>query len=317
MNNTKKLTTGAMLLAIVGAVMLIDRQLSFLFQELIIMLAPAIIIIYSAMYDIKDGAILSVSLLIIGFLLGSTYTFCYMPISVIVGLGYSFGIKKNLDKTKLMLISMILFIIGEVIVTFVVTPIIGLSIPEQLAELKTIYEEMLSKTGNSMDVFNQIGINIDSLLLVVFVISTILMGIGEGFIIHILSLFLLLRFKIKEIEKGSLININLSPSVAYICFIAFASLAFVGRIDNETIKLLLISLSFLGLIVLAYYGYIFVIVYLKLRSHNKSIGILVILAIILGLPFSIIILVIIGFLYGSGPLKRSLENLRTNYNERN
>ena len=317
MNNTKKLTTGAMLLAIVGAVMLIDRQLSFLFEELIIMLAPSIIIIYSAMYDIKDGAILSVSLLIVGFLLGSTYTFCYMPISVIVGLGYSFGIKKNFNKTKLMLVSMILFIIGEVIVTFVVTPIIGLSIPQQLAELRTIYEETLSKTGYSIEVFNQIGINIDSLLLVVFVISTLLMGVGEGFIIHILSLFLLSRFKIKEIEKGSLINLNLNPALAYVCFIAFASMIFVSRIDNETVKLVLITLSLLGSVVLAYYGYIFVIVYLKFRSGRKSVGLLVVLAIILGFPLSIIILVIIGFLYGSGPLKRSLEKLSTNNNERN
>ena len=58
MNKTKKLTTGAMLLAIVGALMLINRQLSYMFEELIVMMAPVVIIIYSTMYDLKDGAIL-------------------------------------------------------------------------------------------------------------------------------------------------------------------------------------------------------------------------------------------------------------------
>ena len=36
MNKTKKLTTGAMLLAIVGALMLLDRQFSYLFDVYIV-----------------------------------------------------------------------------------------------------------------------------------------------------------------------------------------------------------------------------------------------------------------------------------------
>lgn len=307
MNNTKKLTTGAMLLAIVGALMLIDRQLSFLFEELIVMLAPTIIIIYSSMYDIKDGLILSVSLLIIGFLLGSIYTYLYLPISVIVGVGYSICIKKNFDKTKLMLVSMGLFIIGEVLVTFIVTPIVSISISEQLVEIKTLYEQMLSNIGTSLDIFNQVGINFDSLLLILFVVSTILMGIAEGFIIHILSLFLLKRFKIKEFDKGNIISINLNPIVAYICFIACAGMFFVNSINNETIKLALLTISFLGAIVLIYYGYVFFICYIKLRTRKNTAGLIVILGIIVFMPISIIILIITGFLYGSGPLKRTLE----------
>lgn len=310
MNNTKKLTTGAMLLAIVGAVMLIDRQLSFLFQELIVMLAPAIIIIYSAMYDVKDGLILSVSLLIIGFLLGNpSYTFLYMPISVIVGVGYSIGVKKNLDKTRLMLIAMCLFVLGEIIVAFIVTPIIGLSIPDQLTQIKEMYDEMFSGAGISTDVFLQIGINFDSLLLVIFVLSTILMGIAEGFIIHLLSLFLLKRFKIKEFDKGSLVSINLHPIVAYVCFLLFASTMFVAKIENETIKLIVFTLGAIGSIILAYYGYVFCICFIKLKTRRNTAGLIVILGIILLFPISLILLVIFGFLYGSGPFKRTLERL--------
>ena len=312
MNNTKKLTTGAMLLAIVGAVMLIDRQLSFIFQELIVMLAPAIIIIYATMYDLKDGAILSVSLLILGFLLGSTYTFCYMPLSIIVGMGYSFGIKKDFDKTKLMLISMGLFILGEVLITFIVTPIIGISIPEQLTAIKETYDTAMSSFNISTSSFDTIGVNLDSLILIAFVLATILMGVSEGLIIHILSMFLLTRFKIKTLNKGNFISFNLHPIVAYICFVCFASLYFMPFINNETIKLIIITLSLIGAIILAYYGYVFLMIFLRYKTGRKSVGFLVILGIILLFPFSVIVLAILGFLYGTGPLKRVLINMGMN-----
>lgn len=307
MNNTKKLTTGAMLLAIVGALMLIDRQLSFLFEELIIMLAPAVIIIYSSMYKVKDGLILSISMLILTFLLGSTYSFCYMPISIIVGVGYSIGLQKNLDKTKLMIIAMGLYVLGEVVVTFIVSPILGIDIVTQISNMKDMYTELMNKSGYGMGVFDQLGVNLDSLLLVGLVISTIFMGIAEGFIIHILSLFLLTRFKIKEVVKGGgLVSFNLHPVVAYVSFLSFMGMFFVNRIDNQTIKLIIISLAMIGTLILIYFGYGFAVVYLRLITGKKSTGLLVILGILFLFPLSLIILTIIGFLYGAGPLKNKL-----------
>ena len=313
MNNTKKLTTGAMLLAIVGALMMIDRQFSFMFETIIIMFMPVIIIIYSAMYELREGLILSVCLLILTFVLGDpTYAFVNVPIAVIVGIGYSFGIKKNFDRTKLMIIAMILFVIGEIVVAFIVSPILGFSIPNQIAELNEIYSEVLAQTGYGLNVFDQMGVNSTNLILVILVLSTILMGVMEGLIIHIISSFLLNRFKIKIIEKSSIISMNLNPIVAYICFIAFGSMLFLQRFDNETIKLIIITLSMIGSIVLLYFGYLYLITYLRLRTGRRSFGLLLILGIILTVPLSIFILVIVGFLYGAGPLKTKLANLGAN-----
>ena len=77
MNKTKKLTTGAMLLAIVGALMLLDRQFSYLFDVYIVMMIPVVIIIYAAMYELKDGGILCVCLGILTFIIGSS-SLCFL-----------------------------------------------------------------------------------------------------------------------------------------------------------------------------------------------------------------------------------------------
>ena len=306
MNKTKKLTTGAMLLAIVGALMLINRQLSYMFEELIVMMAPVVIIIYSTMYDLKDGAILSVSLLILGFLLGSTYSYMYLPISVIVGMGYSFGIKKNLDKNKLLIIAIALFLLGEIIITFVVSPLLGLDIATQVAEMKTVYSDLMNKAGYGTDPLSQYGVSLNSIILISLVLSTILIGVMEGLIIHILSMFLLYRFKIKTFNSGSILSFNLNPIVAYICFISTFGLYFVNRIENETLKLAIITMAMIGMIILVYYGYIFVVMYLKLVTGKKVTAFIVVLIILFTIPLSLVVLTVIGFLYGAGPLKNLL-----------
>lgn len=286
--------------------MIIDRQLTFLFQELIVMLAPAIIILYASMYELKDGLVLSVSLLILGFLLGSTYTYINLPISVIVGVGYSMGIKKNLSKQKLLAISMMLFVIGEVIVTFIITPILGISLADQLKELSSVYSETVNQFGYDISILENVGINISSMLLIGYVVSTILMGVAEGFIIHIFTLFLLRRFKVVEIENGSPISFDLHPVIAYISFISFGAMMFMSKIDNETIKLTIITIAMIGSMILIYYGYLFTIMYLRIVTGKKSVGFIVLLVMILTIPFSLLVLIIIGFLYGAGPFKKVL-----------
>lgn len=306
MNKTKKLTTGAMLLAIVGALMLINRQLSYMFEELIVMMAPVTIVIYSTMYDLKDGAILSISLLILGFLLGSTYSYMYLPISVIVGMGYSFGIKKNFDKKKLLIIAIFLFLLGEVIITFVVSPLLGIDIATQVSEMKVVYTDLMAKSGLGADPLSQYGVSLNSMILVSLVLATLLVGVMEGLIIHILSMFLLYRFKIKTLNKGSILSFNLNPIVAYICFLSSFGLYFINRIDNETVKLVIIAASMIGMIILAYYGYIFVVMYAKLKTGKKSMSFLIVLIVLFTAPLSLIVLTILGFLYGAGPLKNLL-----------
>ena len=309
MNNTKKLTTGAMLLAIIGALMLIDRQLSYMFEIFIIMMMPVVIIIYSTMYDIREGAILSVCILILTFILGNPgYAFVNVPIAVIVGLGYSFGIKKNLSQKKLMIIAMLLFLIGEVVSAFIVSPLLGLSIADQISSIQTMYTEAFKQAGaaETLNVYASMGINLSNLIRVAFVLSILLVGIMEGFIIHVVALFLLNRFKIKTVDKGTVIPFSLSPLVSYICFIGFASLYVMNFINSETIKLLLIVISMICGTILFYYGYIFIVAYIKKISDRKVSALLLIIVVIFTFPLSFIITVIIGFLYGAGPLKKYL-----------
>ncbi len=304
MNKTKKLTTGAMLLAIIGALMIIDRQLSYILTTYIVLLIPVVIAAYSTMYKISDGLMLCVGLLAFTILFGSLTTYIYMPISIIVGLAVSFAISKNLDRRKISLVAIIVYIIAEVAVTYVVMPILGVSVNNQIASYSEAFNEMVKYTGLS-SVSTVIG-DVSSFILVVFVATVILTGLLEGFLTSLLTAFVLKRFKIKEIGLNSPLDIKMPVPVAYGLMIMTCLYMFIGNINNETLKYIILCLSAIASFALVYYGYFFVILYIRKRGIKINIF-LVVLAIILLFPLSYIILVVVGFLYGSGPLRKIIE----------
>lgn len=294
-----------MLLAIIGALMLLDRQFSYFFDVYIVMIIPVVIIIYSAMHDIKDGAILSVCLLIITFIIGSSSFnyLCYVPLGIIVGLGYSFFLKKNYSKQVLLLASIVLYTIGEIIVAFVLMPIFGIDLAAQINQLKDAFISSSSTLGMDLSL-----IDLNVILPLAIVLSTIFMGILEGFLTHVVTLMLLKKFKIKDIDNKSIVPLEPGTKLTYICIILVFLMMLSNRyltnfISSETIKYILLSAGMIGFMILCYFGYIYLIIYFRIR-FQKNMALYVILGTFLFFPLSLFVLMIVGFLYGSGPLKK-------------
>lgn len=309
MNKTKRLTTGAMLLAIIGAFMIIDRQLSYIFTTYIVLLIPVVIAAYSTMYKLSDGLMLCIGLLAFTVLFGSLTTYIYMPISIIVGMVVSLAISKNMDRRKITLITIIVYILAEVLVAYIVKPIIGVSVVSQIDSYTEAFNEMVKYTesaGLGSSISTAIS-DVSSFIMVVFVSTIILTGFLEGFLTSLLTAFVLKRFKIKEIGLNSPLDIKMPLPVAYGLMIVTCLYMFVGYINNETLKYAVLCLSVIASFALVYYGYFFVILYLR-KTGSKINILLVVLAIVLLFPLSYIILIVVGFLYGSGPLRRIIEN---------
>lgn len=294
-----------MLLAIIGALMLLDRQFSYFFDVYIVMIIPVVIIIYSAMHDIKDGAILSVCLLILTFIIGSSSFnyLCYVPLGIIVGLGYSFFLKKNYSKQVLLLASIVLYTIGEIIVAFVLMPIFGIDLAAQINQLKDAFISSSSTLGMDLSL-----IDLNVILPLAIVLSTIFMGILEGFLTHVVTLMLLKKFKLKDIDNKSIVPLEPGTKLTYICIILVFLMMLSNRyltnfISSETIKYILLSAGMIGFMILCYFGYIYLIIYFRIR-FQKNMALYVILGTFLFFPLSLFVLMIVGFLYGSGPLKK-------------
>ena len=291
-----------MLLALAGALMLIDRQLSFMLETFLLLIYPVVIIVYSSMYDLKDGAVLSFGLLVIGFLFGSLTTHIYLPLAIILGIGYSYGVKKQFSKQQLLLVAVCLFILGEVLITFAIQPLLGLSIEQQLATL----DEMMAAYTEAIGA-QSMGINLSLVMKASFVFAIFLVGLMEGFIVHMFAIMMLRRFKIKDIGSISVAELKISPLLAYLSFVALFGIFFAQKFESNEILFVILTICYMaGAVILIYNGYLFMLVYGRVVMQ-KNISLILILGIILLFPFSLFILIFLGFFYGAGPLERYLE----------
>ena len=309
MNKTKKLTQGAMMLAILGAMILLDRMTAYWFTEFVVLIAPIIIIMYSAMQTFKDGLLLSVGVIIISFLLGNFQTMylIYIPVGVITGLVYAYGIKKGLDKRTLCFLAIITYAVGEIISAYVIYPILGFPVAQMIEELKVSLTGVGSIAGiDYASLFENVGFDFSKLLVIMYLVSTIIMGAMEGILIHILSVFLLKRFKIKDLGNMNLWDLKPNKILSYACFLSTFAFFFKDKITNETLYYIAITLAIIGSVLLIYYGYIFLCLYgaIVLRKNIAMLYIIISFFI----PVLIIGLIIMGFLYGAGPLRQYLES---------
>lgn len=309
MNKTKKLTQGAMMLAILGALIIIDRITAYWFTTFVVLIAPIIIIMYSAMQSFKDGILLSVGVLIISFILGNFQTtyLIYIPVGVVTGLAYAYGVIKGFDKSTLLFVACITYAIGELIATYIVYPILGFPVAQMLEELKLAMDQAGGISGfNYTDVFNAAGFDINKLLVIIYLISTVLMGAMEGVLIHIITIFLLKRFKIKDLGRINIWDIKPNKILSYICMLSMFGFFFKDRISNETVSYILLTLGILGFFILIYYGYLFITLY-GVIVLRKNIGAFFVILCFL-FPVLLFVLMILGFLYGSGPLRQYLQD---------
>ena len=322
MNQTKKITQGALMLAIVFALMYINLRMANVLDTFIILAIPVVIILYSSMNDLRDGMILCFSMGLMGIILGvaavSPSYIAYFPVSMIVGIGYSWGVKKDFSKGKLLMTAILLFVLGEIIVTFLIMPLLGIPVKEMLKEMKVMFSgEAYAEMGESGAVMKQameqliarFGDKFDAFILALYILVVGMTGVLEGAIIHILSVFLLRRFRVKELGSMSLYDVKDNPVIAYLCIGAIFAFFLAGRSENATLFAVLTILALIGAIILIYYGYVFVMLYGGIVL-KRNLTLLLMLMMFFLAPVFVITMVITGFLYCSGPLRRYIETKR-------
>lgn len=127
---TKTLTKGAMLVAIIGALLLINKQLGVIVSDVAPLMVTPFVMVYSD--NLKEKCILSVSFIILGFLLGDITAHIYIPAGVLVGLLLSVLLKKNLSGKRFVIYTILAFSVVEIAVVLLIYPLLGTSLMQQV-----------------------------------------------------------------------------------------------------------------------------------------------------------------------------------------
>lgn len=170
MNKTRKLTQGAMYLAIVGAIMLLDKQIGSIFADSVSVIITVAVYCYYCSTGLKMAYMLEICILIISLINGNITTYIYAPFGIIVSSIMCLASqKRNLNKSEFFKILCVANIVGEFVVSLVVYPLMGTSLTQQVQ--------------GSINILNALHIpGAEILAIASLVIMVIIIGISESII---------------------------------------------------------------------------------------------------------------------------------------
>lgn len=291
--NIRKLTDGAMMLAIIGAVMLLDRQMAGAVSGTVLYLFPLPMVFYAAKYGFRDSLAVLGALFALLFMLGTPQSIFYVGFEAIIGTVYGAGIHAGTDNRRILIRTILLSVLLEITALFVFAAFFGYDINTELAEYKALFENMMAATGSGLVMTE----SMDGLLRNVFIISIVLTGILEGLITHFISRMMLKRLHIKMPPSTPLWEYYPPKLSGYLGMAGFAAFywSLSRPMANELYQNIMQGFGIMGVFYLSAFGFIglLVVVPRVWPFMRKVIGIIAVLLLMTSAP----LMAIFGFLY--------------------
>ncbi len=256
---TREITEGAMVVAIMGVFLLVDKYLANTLQAYLFFLMPLPTLIYSAKYGLKKSIVTVICVILAGFIVASD-SFLTIIIYAILGQVYGSGVYAKKSNNWL-LISAFAVCLVEYVISMIIIPIMyGMDI---YAEMEAITEMMQSaSTLGDPDM-------IAGVLKKLFPAALILSALLEALLVHILSHLILKRLRIEVPELTKLGYITMPTWLGWTLFALFAAGQIVGGTNilpgyQETGY----AISTVCQLIFSFFGYIDLVIVSKLTKNK-------------------------------------------------
>ena len=291
--DVRKLTDGAMMVAIVGVLMLIDRQFAGFFSMSFTCIFPLPMVFYTAKYGLKNSWMVLAAIVILAFILSTPQGMIYIASESLIGTIYGHGVHKKIDNKIIVMRTILLTIVLEVFGMIVFAAFFGYDFNGEV----DLYMDWMTDLMNQMNMQLPANFDLTQFILSILVLSVILTGILEGFIIHVVARFMLKRFKIPVPEPTPLWEYRPPKWTGYVALLLYIlSYWNMGHpFENEIIREALPSLALVGMFYLAIFGVIGSFVILPRQFPN--LGKWTVFIVLFAFLFMSILVAIMGFFY--------------------
>ncbi len=292
-NSVRKITDGAMMCAIVGLLLVVNRQFAGLFEEMFLFFFPLPMVFYSAKYGKKDSWVVFVAICLLTAIIGTPQTIFYVASESLLGLIYGSGIHDKKDSRKLMFMSIAVGIVVNIITTIVYASFFGYDLGAELTEYETAITQAMNQTGMALPS----TINLKQMLTTVLLVSVVLTGILQGIITHVFSRLLLKRLRFEIPPSTPLALYYPKKWTGYLGLLGLVAYYFsvYKPLSNTALQTILQGLGLCGVIYLCFMGAICLIVQAGL-SNPKLASLFVFISFFLTMIF-MLPMAMIGFMY--------------------
>ena len=245
-HQVRRLTEGAMMLAIMGVFLLLNLQSAGLLEAYLIWAIPLPIIFYVVKHGLKAGVLLAGSAILLTLMTGNVITLFYMGSAVVIGLSYGFGVHRNKSNGWLVFATTLLTAVSLFIEMYLLAALFGYNL---LAETQVIVDSLSTMQGLVMPD------DMTELILAVYPIALLVMAFLQALITHFLAILMLKRLNISTRRMRPIHEFKLPMWLAAAALIGLFSGSLLGRDPSSDLRIpmtLLITISSLLLIGDAY-----------------------------------------------------------------
>ena len=293
MNNRRvsSITYGALLTALLGVVLFLNRQMAGLLDMYMFWILPIPVIVYCLKFDIKQGMVMATAMLLLSFIISTPTSLVYVGASLVAGLVYSDGLRKQKSAFQLIVSVIAISLVLMVITTFVFSAAFGYDVGEEIAFMRDYIASVFSQMGVQPAEFALSY----RFILALIIISSVLTSVMEGILVHLLTFIVLRRLKMPLPPMKPLGAIICPGWLRFMVFVFSAayvlSIVMNVRQYDEIVMLLMVFVY----IICSFFGYLLILAFLARRVPNAKSRAVLVLPIMLLSMVVYPVIIMIGF----------------------
>ena len=299
-SKTQELTYGAMLAAVFGVLLVLNRQTGGLFEEFVFFILPIPMAVFSLKYGWKDSIPVLVCMILISVFLGTFYTIFYACGEALIGLILGTCLKNHRDLQETQLLVIILSAVFSVIGSVVLASLFGININAEVTQIQSSMQKMLASSGIPEESMGNLFSFASMKRL--YIISMVLFGVMQGFVIFRLSLLILRRLRL-PVPDPRTVGLHRPPvwtGYAALILLLLNILSAARPFPGELLQNAVQTAGICSLVFLLWYGWLgLVIILRRLLPVPKIVIVLIALLCFFILPY---LVVMTGFIFISTDL---------------
>lgn len=291
--DVRKLTDGAMMCAIVGVFLLINRQLGGMFEDMFLFLFPLPMIFFAAKYGLKNSVVVLAAMVLMTIVIAAPQTIFYVASESLIGLVYGAGLYEKKDSRKLLIATLICSITVHFISMVVYASFFGYNLAAEMQEVKRMFTSMSVSSGLVLPS----ALNLDEFVKTSMMVSVLIIGVSQGFITHVFARIMLKRLKY-EIPPEQSLAMYFPPKWAG--YLGIAGLlayfyATVNQFADQMVQNIMQGLGMIGVFYLVVFGMIALVVFAA--THYPASRKWIVLPAVLAVFIFAVPMAFFGFLY--------------------
>lgn len=208
-NDTRKITEGSMMVAIIGLLLIINRQTAGILEDSVYWILGLPIMVYTAKYGLKNALVPFVCSMLLSVMIAAPTTIFYLFSALVIGVTYGAGVINNWSNKKNLCITILLEMISTFLTVIVLSSIFGYNVVDET--------KLMTTTLNKFQGFQ------NTAQLAVMMVTLVYVGSGllQAIVIHLVGHKILDRLKIASQPLKSISDVEFPKWVGILLVVMF------------------------------------------------------------------------------------------------